>query len=385
MRKYIISIIVLVVFPVILLPAPLSGSEPPVLRVGVASMITPVSAVRYYQQIVDYLSLKMGLDAEMIHRTTYDEIDLMLEEKKLEVAFICSAPYVLDQKRFGVELLVAPVVNGKPYYRSDIIVHRQNDISTFGELRGKSFAFVDPKSNSGKLYPVYWLTRRNLSPDDFFKKYLYSYSHNKSVEMVAKKKVDGAAVDSIVYGYMLATDSPYARVRVEDTEDRNDVVNILSVKKQGQDLRYRGEEFQAGDLLLQKRTKISAPQIALLASVGVTKVKVFKPCEVAVLVTGSELVAAGEEIADHQIRDSNMIMLKSAIRESGGEVSHCLRISDEGQATRTAIGKAKADIILCTGGVSVGRHDHVKEAAKANGFAPLFWRIMTLIKNRYRR
>lgn len=164
-------------------------------------------------------------------------------------------------------------------------------------------------------------------------------------------------------------------VRVEDTEEINETVRIKTVRKQGQDLRRRGEEFEAGALLLQKRTKLSAPQMALLASVGISSVKVFKPCEVAVLVTGSELVSAGEAIADHQIRDSNMVMLTSAIHETGGKVGHCARVPDERQATEKAIERAEADIILCTGGVSVGRHDHVKDAAEANGFEPLFWRI----------
>lgn len=184
---------------------------------------------------------------------------------------------------------------------------------------------------------------------------------------------EGEAV-RISTGAMLAAGCDTV-IRVEDTEDKNDVVNILSAKSKGQDVRHQGEEFQKGALLLQKRTRISAPQLALLAAVGIPKVTVFKSCEVALVVTGSELVATGKEIADHQIRDSNMIMLKSAIREAAGNNTHCLRISDEEHATRKAIEETKADIILCTGGVSVGRHDHVKDAAEASGFVPLFWRI----------
>jgi molybdopterin molybdotransferase len=164
-------------------------------------------------------------------------------------------------------------------------------------------------------------------------------------------------------------------VRVEDTEEQNGCVRILAVKKKGQDVRYQGEEFRQGDLLLRRRSKISAPQAALLASVGVTTVKAYRPCEVAVLVTGSELVAAGESIAEHQIRDSNMVMLKAAIEETGGMVTRCVRVPDEEQATIEAIGQTRADIIVCTGGVSVGLHDHVKNAAAANGFTPLFWKI----------
>ena len=181
------------------------------LRAGVASMITPVSAVKYYQQVVDYLGEKLGVPSEMVHRTTYDEIDVMLENNAVDVAFICSSPYVLDNEKFGVELLVAPQVSGEVYYHSNIIVHKDSPIETFEQLRDLTFAFVDPKSNTGRLYPTYFLAKRDELPDSFFSSYQYSYSHNKSVEMVAKNRVDGASVDSIVYDYMVATGSPYAK------------------------------------------------------------------------------------------------------------------------------------------------------------------------------
>jgi phosphonate transport system substrate-binding protein len=174
-------------------------------------MITPVSAVKYYQQVVDYLGEKLGVPSEMVHRTTYDEIDVMLENNAVDVAFICSSPYVLDKEKFGVELLVAPQVSGEVYYHSNIIVHKDSPIETFEQLRDLTFAFVDPKSNTGRLYPTYFLAKRDELPDSFFSSYQYSYSHNKSVEMVAKNRVDGASVDSIVYDYMVATGSPYAK------------------------------------------------------------------------------------------------------------------------------------------------------------------------------
>lgn len=181
------------------------------IRAGVASMITPVSAVKYYQQVVEYLGKKLGVPAEMVHRTTYDEIDMMLEEGQLDVAFICSSPYVMDNDKFGVELLVAPLVKGKPFYQSNFIVHRDSPVKVVDDLRNKTFVFVDPKSNTGRLYPAYFLVKKHETPESFFSSYLYSYSHNKSVEMVAKKKAVGAAVDSIVYDFMVATNSPYAQ------------------------------------------------------------------------------------------------------------------------------------------------------------------------------
>ncbi|MFZ5798019.1 MAG: phosphate/phosphite/phosphonate ABC transporter substrate-binding protein [Desulfobulbaceae bacterium] len=192
-------------------PPATGASQVKPLRVGVASMVTPVSAVRYYQQIVDYLAAKLETPAEMVHRTTYDEIDRMLAQQQVDLAFICTAPYVEDKDAFGVELLVAPVVDGKTTYQSYIIVHQDGSIAAIEDLAGKTFAFVDPKSNTGRQYPLYLLARNGWEPDRFFERYFFSYSHNKSVEMVAKKKADAAAVDSAVYAYMLAEDSPYAK------------------------------------------------------------------------------------------------------------------------------------------------------------------------------
>jgi len=185
------------------------------LKIGVASMITPVDAVKYYQDVIDYIGEQLGMPVQMVHRRTYDEMDMLLESGEVKVAFICSAPYVKNRKKFGIDLLVAPKVNGKAVYQSYIIVHKDDPAQSFSDLKGKVFAFTDPKSNTGKLYPIYLLKTMKSSPERFFKRYLYSYSHNKSVELVAKKVSDAAAVESIVYEHMLKKGSPYARqVRV---------------------------------------------------------------------------------------------------------------------------------------------------------------------------
>ncbi|MEE4243662.1 MAG: phosphate/phosphite/phosphonate ABC transporter substrate-binding protein [Desulfopila sp.] len=181
-----------------------------VLRAGVASMITPVSAVKYYQQAIEYIGEQLGMPVEMVHRTTYDEIDVLLHDNELDLAFICSSPYVFNNAEFGAELLAIPQVKGETRYHSNIIVHKNSPITVFEELRGRTFAFVDPKSNSGKLYPTYLLAKMDETPESFFDSYIYSYSHNKSVEIVAKNRASAAAVDSIVYDFMVASASPYA-------------------------------------------------------------------------------------------------------------------------------------------------------------------------------
>ena len=180
-------------------------------------------------------------------------------------------------------------------------------------------------------------------------------------------------------GAMLPTGADTV-VRVEDTRKPTDAaVEILIVRFQGQDVRYEGEEFCCGDELLCAGTKLSARQLAILATVCHHQVKVFAPPRVSILITGSELASSeATEIKSHQIRDSNSIMLQSVLQEAGASVHSCSNVEDELQATIDAISKAfnkGVDFILCSGGISVGDHDHVKEAAEAVGFKELFWRI----------
>jgi len=169
-------------------------------------------------------------------------------------------------------------------------------------------------------------------------------------------------------------------IRVEDTRKPGDeVVEVLTVRCQGQDIRYEGEEFCSGDELLCAGTRLSARQLALLASIGHQRVKVFSAPRVSILITGSELAPAAEQrIKPYQIRDSNSIMLVSALQEAGATVHSCANVEDELQATINAVSNAASedvDFILCSGGISVGDHDHVKESAEKVGFKELFWRI----------
>jgi molybdopterin molybdotransferase len=169
-------------------------------------------------------------------------------------------------------------------------------------------------------------------------------------------------------------------VRVEDTrEEEGGHVTILEARVLGQDVRREGEEFQKGELLFHKGDYLGARELALLAAVGMKTVPVYKPPRVSLLVTGTELAPHDtDEILPHQIRDSNSIMLASAVRETGAELHAVNKVKDSLEHTVEAVKEAlnsRARIIICSGGVSVGRHDHVKEAALSAGFTELFWKI----------
>lgn len=168
-------------------------------------------------------------------------------------------------------------------------------------------------------------------------------------------------------------------IRVEDTEEDNGFVSILRCKGEGQDVRRRGEEFGKGEKILTKGLVLKARQIALLSAVGYETVPVYGEPRVSLLITGTELAHHGDgAIKPYQVRDSNAPMLQSAVLEAGGKIVGCLHVEDDCAATVSSMREAlknNSDIILCSGGVSVGRHDHVKEAAEQVGFHELFWKI----------
>ena len=185
------------------------------LRIAVGGMTTPKEGLAYYRHFLDYIEEKSGQKIDFVDRDDYAEINDMIKNGELEAAFVCSGPYVDGHKEFGMELLVAPQAYGETVYYSYIIVAKNSAIKSFEDLRGKSFAFSDPLSNSGKLVPTYMLARMNETPDTFFSRYIFTYKHDKSIQAVAQGVVDGAAVDSLIWEYLNSTNPEFtSRTRI---------------------------------------------------------------------------------------------------------------------------------------------------------------------------
>ncbi len=175
------------------------------IRIAVGGMTTPREGFIYYKHFLDYIGKKLGQHIDFVDRENYEEINKLVKKGDVDVAFVCGGPYVDGHKEFGMELLAAPVAYGGTVYYSYIIVFKNSPINNFKELRGKTFAFTDPLSNTGKLIPTYMLAIMNETPESFFKKFIYSQSHDKSIKAVAQNIVDGAAVDSLIWEYLNKT------------------------------------------------------------------------------------------------------------------------------------------------------------------------------------
>lgn len=188
------------------LPAPTStfGDKMP-LRVAVAAVISPRSTLESYNALLNYLSRRVERPVQLIQRQTYAEVNDLVRVGQVDVAFICGGAYVEGQRDFGMELLVAPQMNGGTIYYSDVIVPSDSSARTLTDLRGKVFAFSDPLSNTGQLVPAYELSQFGTTPEIFFARTIFTYSHDNSIRAVAAKLVDGAAVDSLVYDALIAS------------------------------------------------------------------------------------------------------------------------------------------------------------------------------------
>ena len=167
-----------------------------------------------------------------------------------------------------------------------------------------------------------------------------------------------------------------AVVPVEDTEETAGGVRLKSVPQPGDHLRRQGEEYRRGELLVAAGTVLRAGDIGLLASAGASRVKVHPIPRVALLSTGDELVELGEEPGPGQIVNSNLHQLAARIRECGAEVLRLGIGRDEPGGLDALIDAARqADLLVSTGGVSVGERDYVREALDRHGFRLVFWKV----------
>jgi phosphonate transport system substrate-binding protein len=134
------------------------------------------------------------------------EVNDLIEHGEVDAAFVCTSAYIQGHDSFGMELLAAPQVDNKTTYNSFLIVPASSDALDMRDLRGKVFAFTDPISLSGRVYPTYLVHELGFTPEEYFARTFFTYSHDEAIRAVASGVADGAAVDSLVYEFAIARD-----------------------------------------------------------------------------------------------------------------------------------------------------------------------------------
>jgi phosphonate transport system substrate-binding protein len=145
-----------------------------------------------------YMEARLKRPVEFVQRDRYRDTMDLLQQQKVEFAWICDYPFVMLKKE--VRLLAVAMNEGKPTYRSYLIVPAiDTQTRNIMDLKGGIFAYADPYSNTGYLVPRFEIKRAGADPATFFKRTFFTWSHRKVIDAVAAGLVQGGNVDSYVW------------------------------------------------------------------------------------------------------------------------------------------------------------------------------------------
>lgn len=168
-------------------------------------------------------------------------------------------------------------------------------------------------------------------------------------------------------------------IRVEDLEVKDNVATILDdvIIKKGQNIHQKGSDVDIDATLITKGTKINATHIGILASVGKENVSIFKFPKIAIISTGNELVEISETPLPHQIRRSNVYVIEAGLKKMGPVATSVFHLKDDRKSIEENLEKLLLDfdIIILSGGVSMGKFDFIPESLRSCGVEEVFHKI----------
>ena len=184
------------------------------LRVGLIPSEDAQAMMRASQQVMEQLEQKTGLKVKPFVANDYNGVIEAMRSGKIDVAYFGPFSYVLAAQMANAEAFAIPVSkkSGQSSYQSIIISKKDKGPSSVAQLQGKTFAFVDPSSASGHLFPKAGLKGDGVDADKYFSRVIFSGSHDASIMAVAHGKVDAAAVASPIFQTAVAK----GHVKAED-------------------------------------------------------------------------------------------------------------------------------------------------------------------------
>jgi phosphonate transport system substrate-binding protein len=190
------------------------AQQPTELRVGLIPSEDAQAMMRASQQVMDQLAAKTGLKIKPFVANDYNGVIEAMRSGKIDVAYFGPFSYVLASQLANAEAFAIPVAkkSGKSSYNSIIISKKDKGLGTVPQLQGKTFAFVDPSSASGHLFPKAGLKAEGIDTDRYFSRVIFSGSHDASIMAVANGKVDAAAVADPIFQTAVAK----GHVKAED-------------------------------------------------------------------------------------------------------------------------------------------------------------------------
>ncbi len=183
-----------------------ADEEISVLKMGLIPADDAAEMLRSYEPIKEYLSRELGIPVEIQVTSDYTAAINAMKYKHIDMAWFGPFSYIIASEVAGAEAIVNGVKEktGSATYKSVIIAHVDSGIESIGDLKGKSFAFVDPTSTSGNLMPRKMLIENGIDPDKDFENSFYAGTHNAVGYAIANGKVDAGAIGDNVYERMVS-------------------------------------------------------------------------------------------------------------------------------------------------------------------------------------
>lgn len=177
------------------------AQQPTELRVGLIPSEDAQAMIRASQQVMEQLAARTGMKVKPFVANDYNGVIEAMRSGKIDVAYFGPFSYVLASQLANAEAFAIPVSkkSGQSSYQSILITRKDKGLNTVAQLQGKTFAFVDPSSASGHLFPKAGLKGQGVDTDTYFSRVIFSGSHDASILAVANNKVDAAAVAEPIF------------------------------------------------------------------------------------------------------------------------------------------------------------------------------------------
>lgn len=166
------------------------------LRFGIIPFESAEELIKNINPMLEVIGEGMGMEIKPYISADYTGVVEAFRNNRLDAAFLSPASYVMARKEAGVKVILKSQRGGNPYYYGAIITRKDSGINDVKDLKGKSFAFGDPLSTSGHVFPKMIMLKNNINPETDFKNVLFSGAHDATVLAVLNKKVDAGSTFS---------------------------------------------------------------------------------------------------------------------------------------------------------------------------------------------
>jgi phosphonate transport system substrate-binding protein len=171
-------------------------TSPKVLRFGIIPFESAEELLKNVTPMLNMMGKGLDMEVKPFIAADYTGVIEAFRGKKLDAAFLTPASYVMGKKEAGVKVILKSMRNGSPFYYGVIIARKDSGINTIQDLKGKKFAFADPLSTSGHVFPRKLMLENNINPETDFESVLFAGAHDAVVLSVLNKKVDAGATFS---------------------------------------------------------------------------------------------------------------------------------------------------------------------------------------------